>query len=111
MTSKAEARVRELEAQIAAIKARWDECLPAIQSAESIAFIHGWRYRGPAGGMAVVLDDLPAAAKKLLENQRTPGAVQACEMCGYRWGEVFDQEFCGATVHCPIRAAQAKGAE
>ena len=37
---------------------RWDECLPSISTAESVAYIHGWRYGGPDEGMKPVIDRL-----------------------------------------------------
>ena len=46
----------ELRATVAAIVARWDECLPHIQNAEEMAWVHGWRYQGPEGGMKAVIE-------------------------------------------------------
>ncbi len=46
----------ELEGALQALLNRWDEVLPYIMEADSLAHIHGWRYRGPEGGMAQVIE-------------------------------------------------------
>ena len=53
--------LQELRAAAAAMVKRWDEVLPSIQEAESMAYVHGWRYSGPEGGLKAQMDALRAA--------------------------------------------------
>lgn len=43
-----EERIKALEAAARAVLACWDEALPAIRGAATLAYIHGKRYEGPS---------------------------------------------------------------
>lgn len=51
-----DAQVAELKQVLADVVARWDECLPEIRAAETLAYVHGWRYAGPPDGMKLVIE-------------------------------------------------------
>ncbi|KKL99210.1 hypothetical protein LCGC14_1816680 [marine sediment metagenome] len=59
----------EVEGALRGLVERWDECLPSIMGAESMARIHGWSYDGPEGGMRPALN----VARALLD-EAAPGA-------------------------------------
>ncbi len=81
-------------------------------------FVHACNVVEEAKATAnAALTSLPAAAKALVENQRTPGFIEVCKVCGAQ--KRNKQQTCYAEEegwsyepeNCPLRSQQGKGTQ